>query len=331
MAVTLPSVQVGDLVRASEPTMVKYESADGKVVLYKPTDWQVTEGKTFGQGVYSVVVMEPYENAVALFMTLPVNQEIKDSVALPAKCIAALREESAHLQATNMNSVPDRERTMAELTLTDEGEKGIGHGYFFCTQSIGTFYLLPAESQVWDESRPTLTAIMANLAFAPQGAAAAQEQGQRLAGRIGEDIALCTMEYYEGSLGGGNLIPRLVGVLSPVEREFFSTFISVKGLGIRKGLRALSIPIVDVAGAIEAGNEKVLMTLAGIGRKMAQQIVAELKGKLEAFAFGAEPAARAAQTRLKPFQAEAIEILVAWGEKRNEAMELIELAGQRHA
>jgi Holliday junction DNA helicase RuvA len=150
-----------------------------------------------------------------------------------------------------------------------------------------------------------------------------------LAGRIGEDVSLCTMEYYEGSLGGGNLIPRLVGFLSPVEREFFSTFISVKGLGIRKGLRALSIPIADVAGAVEAGNEKVLMTLAGIGRKMAQQIVAELKGKLEAFAFGAEPA-RVAQTRLKPFQAEAIEILVAWGEKRNEAMELIELAGQRH-
>lgn len=151
-----------------------------------------------------------------------------------------------------------------------------------------------------------------------------------LAGRIGEDISLCTMEYYEGSLGGGNLIPRLVGFLSPVEREFFSTFISVKGLGIRKGLRALSIPIADVAGAVEAGNEKVLMTLAGIGRKMAQQIVAELKGKLEAFAFGAEPAARTAQTRLKPFQSEALEILVAWGEKRNEAMELIEQAGQRH-
>jgi Holliday junction DNA helicase RuvA len=137
------------------------------------------------------------------------------------------------------------------------------------------------------------------------------------------------MEYYEGSLGGGNLIPRLVGFLSPVEREFFSEFISVKGLGIRKGLRALSIPIADVAGAVEAGDEKMLMTLAGIGRKMAQQIVAELKGKLQAFAFGAEPA-RAVQTRLKPFQIEALEVLVAWGEKRAEAMELIEQTSAKH-
>ncbi len=150
-----------------------------------------------------------------------------------------------------------------------------------------------------------------------------------LAGQIGSDIVLCTMEYYEGSLGGGNLIPRMVGFLSPAEREFFTTFISVKGLGIRKGLRALSMPIQDIAAAIESGDEKMLMTLPGIGRRMAQQTVAELKGKLHAFALGAERAA-VAQTRFEPFQAEALEILIAWGEKRNEAIELIELAARKH-
>jgi Holliday junction DNA helicase RuvA len=149
-----------------------------------------------------------------------------------------------------------------------------------------------------------------------------------LSGLIGSDIALCTMEYYEGSLGGGNLIPRLVGFLSPTEREFFTTFISVKGMGIRKGLRALNIPIQAIAAAVESGDEKMLMTLPGIGRRMAQQTVAELKGKLQTFAVGAEPARVA--TQLKAFQVEALEVLVAWGEKRNEAMELIELASQKH-
>lgn len=150
-----------------------------------------------------------------------------------------------------------------------------------------------------------------------------------LAALIGSDIVLFTMEYYEGSLGGGNLIPRMIGFLDPAEREFFTTFISVKGMGIRKGLRALSLPIADIAAAVEAGDEKRLTSLPGIGRRMAQLIVAELKGKLEAFAFGAEPT-RAASTQLRPFQAEALEILIAWGEKRNEATELIELAGQKH-
>ncbi|MCU0913529.1 MAG: hypothetical protein MUC88_03070 [Planctomycetes bacterium] len=149
-----------------------------------------------------------------------------------------------------------------------------------------------------------------------------------LAGAIGTTIALHTMEYYEGSLGGGNLIPRLVGFLSPGEREFFTTFITVKGMGIRKGLRALSIPISDIAAAVENGDEKLLMSLPGIGRRMAQQTVAELKGKLQRFAVGAEPTRTA--TQFQAFQVQALEVLVAWGEKRNEAMELIELAAQKH-
>jgi holliday junction DNA helicase RuvA len=149
-----------------------------------------------------------------------------------------------------------------------------------------------------------------------------------LSGLIGSGISLCTMEYYEGSLGGGNLIPRLVGFLSPNEREFFTTFISVKGMGIKKGLKALCMPIATIAAAVESGDEKMLMTLPGIGRKMAQQTVAELKGKLLTFAVGAEPARLASQ--FKAFQVEAIEVLVAWGEKRNEAMELVELAGKKH-
>jgi len=34
--------------------------------------------------------------------------------------------------------------------------------------------------------------------------------------------------------------------------------------------------------------------------------------------------------RFKPFQAEALEVLIAWGEKRNETIEMIELASERH-
>jgi Holliday junction DNA helicase RuvA len=138
------------------------------------------------------------------------------------------------------------------------------------------------------------------------------------------------MEYYEGTPGGGNLIPRMIGFLNSGEREFFKKFISVKGMGIRKALRSLSIPISTVAGAVEDADEKTLMALDGVGKRMAQQIIAELKGKLQTFAIGAEGAGRA-EPKFKPFQAEALEILIAWGEKRNEAMEMIELACERHS
>jgi Holliday junction resolvasome RuvABC DNA-binding subunit len=60
-----------------------------------------------------------------------------------------------------------------------------------------------------------------------------------LADKIGSEIALCTTQYYEGSPGGGNLIPRMIGFLNNNERDFFSRFVSVKGIGIKKGLKSL--------------------------------------------------------------------------------------------
>lgn len=150
-----------------------------------------------------------------------------------------------------------------------------------------------------------------------------------LADKIGSDIALCTMEYYEGTPGGGSLVPRMVGFLNAGERDFFTKFTSVKGIGIKKGLRSLSVPIAAIAAAIEDGDDKMLMSLDGVGKRMAQQIIAELRGRLRHFAAGAELPGPA-QRGFKPHQAEALEILIAWGEKRTEATELIELACQRH-
>ncbi len=149
-----------------------------------------------------------------------------------------------------------------------------------------------------------------------------------LADKIGSDVALCTMEYFEGTPGGGNLIPRMVGFLNAGERDFFTKFTSVKGIGMKKALRSLSVPIAAIAAAIEEGDDKMLMALDGVGKRMAQQIIAELKGKLGSFAVGVEQAA--ARSAFKPFQAQALEILIAWGERRNDCIELIELACKKH-
>ena len=150
-----------------------------------------------------------------------------------------------------------------------------------------------------------------------------------LSDKTGTDITLCTMEYYEGTPAGGNLIPRMVGFLNSGERDFFTKFISVKGIGIKKGLRSLSIPIATIAAAIENGDDKMLCSLDGVGKRMAQQIIAELRGKLGTFAIGAE-LVRLTEVRFKPFQTEALEILIAWGEKRAESIELIELACKKY-
>jgi Holliday junction DNA helicase RuvA len=151
----------------------------------------------------------------------------------------------------------------------------------------------------------------------------------RLSGQVGSTVTFSTMEYYEGALGGGNLIPRMVGFLSKSERDFFGIYTNVKGMGIKKGLKSLAMPIERIAGAIESGDEKLLATLPGIGKKMAQMMIAELKGKLIAFA-ASQATSGKASAGFTTFQTEALEILIAWGEKRNEAMELVELACRRH-
>ena len=149
-----------------------------------------------------------------------------------------------------------------------------------------------------------------------------------LGNRIGQDITLCTMEYYEGTPTGGNLIPRMVGFLSQGEKTFFDKYTTVKGMGIKKGLKSLTVPIATIAAAIEAGDEKLLMSLPSVGKRLAQLIIAELKGKLGDFAIGA--AAPDTAPAFKRFQTEALEILIAWGEKRTEAMELVQLACKKH-
>ena len=152
-----------------------------------------------------------------------------------------------------------------------------------------------------------------------------------LANSISSDISLCTMEYFEGTPGRGNLIPRLIGFLTTGERDFFAKYTSVKGMGTKKGLKSLTIPIARIACAIEAGDEKMLISLPSVGKRLAQLIIAELKGKLEDFAISESAGGKAvSSSAFDAYQIEAMEILIAWGEKRNEMMEFIELACKRH-
>ena len=60
-----------------------------------------------------------------------------------------------------------------------------------------------------------------------------------LAAARGRRVTLHTLAFMEGNPNTGNLIPRLVGFPRPEEKLFFSRFITVKGMGIRKVLKAL--------------------------------------------------------------------------------------------
>ncbi|MEW6074112.1 MAG: zinc ribbon domain-containing protein [Planctomycetota bacterium] len=161
------------------PALERYASADGRLLCFKPRDWLVQEESGFaGAGSYRVALVEPEEAAVVLFATFPVIEEIPDSVALAARSLEAIGEEFEGWSVGRIESSPDRARTIAELNLVSEGQPGTGHAYFFLTDRLGTMFLLVARAEVWNEMRPLLTTVAANLAYAPGGVENVLREGQ---------------------------------------------------------------------------------------------------------------------------------------------------------
>jgi Holliday junction DNA helicase RuvA len=102
--------------------------------------------------------------------------------------------------------------------------------------------------------------------------------------KLGEPITFHTLFYIEGGAMAGRLIPRLVGFLSPIDREFFDIFCSVDGVGARKALRAMARPVRELARVIQDQDIKLLATFPGIGEATAERIVAKLRRKVGKFA-----------------------------------------------
>jgi Holliday junction resolvasome RuvABC DNA-binding subunit len=71
--------------------------------------------------------------------------------------------------------------------------------------------------------------------------------------------------------------------------------------------------------------------LPGIGSRAAELIVAELKGKMEDIALGAESAAGGDLADLTESQRDAMEIMLAWGDSRTDAERWLERAARVHA
>jgi Holliday junction DNA helicase RuvA len=145
---------------------------------------------------------------------------------------------------------------------------------------------------------------------------------------VGQEMTFHTIFYLEGDSSGGNIEPRLVGFLRPEDRSFFQLFITVKGIGPKKALRALILPTGEIAQAIESRDTRALCELPQIGKRMAELIVAELAGKVERFAAPSVRTGRptAPASKRTPAEEDAIAALVALGERRGDAEHLLDRA-----
>ena len=81
---------------------------------------------------------------------------------------------------------------------------------------------------------------------------------------------------------------RLYGFATHLEREWFRLLQSVQGVGAKVALAVLStLSPADLANAIALQDKAMVARAPGIGPKVAQRIVSELKSKAPAYAGGA--------------------------------------------
>ncbi len=117
----------------------------------------------------------------------------------------------------------------------------------------------------------------------------------------------------------------LYGFASTAERDWFRHLITVQGVGARVALAILSaLSPTELSGALAAGDKAVLGRASGVGPKLAQRIVTELKDRVGTLEFmGADGAAAASLggggDGLDPALGDAVSALVNLGYGRAEA------------
>lgn len=114
----------------------------------------------------------------------------------------------------------------------------------------------------------------------------------------------------------------LFGFLNMEDKEIYEILISVSGVGPKVGLAILSTvePNAFITAVI-SGDVKAITKAPGVGPKLAQRIILELKDKFKGY--GVEPSVAVEDVATTSYNNEAIEALTALGYTQNEAAKAV--------
>lgn len=115
---------------------------------------------------------------------------------------------------------------------------------------------------------------------------------------------------------------QLFGFLTSDEQEWFRLLTTVQGVGAKVALAILSVATPgDLVLSISAGDKAALTRAAGVGARLAERIVTELKSKVGKMpAGGATPAVRSVSSHAAAsVENDALQALAGLGFRRAEA------------
>lgn len=108
---------------------------------------------------------------------------------------------------------------------------------------------------------------------------------------------------------------QLFGFLEPGEKQLFLLLIGVAGIGPKLAVTILSgMPAEELARALREGDQARLLSIPGVGRKLAERMIVELKDKLMAM-----PSAEPGRADGSNLMRDAVSALVNLGYRQGEA------------
>jgi holliday junction DNA helicase RuvA len=118
---------------------------------------------------------------------------------------------------------------------------------------------------------------------------------------------------------------QLFGFLEPEEKQVFLLLNSVAGIGPKLAVTILSgIPADDLARALKEGDQARLISIPGVGKKLAERMVVELRDKAVAMPAQTVGAANGSQT-----MRDAVSALVNLGYRRADAEKSVREISQK--
>lgn len=139
--------------------------------------------------------------------------------------------------------------------------------------------------------------------------------------RMGSESAACHVFIHDYVREDAHT---LFGFATEPERGLFEMLLAVNGIGPKLALSALSgMSVRELKTAVVEGDAKRLSTISGVGKKMAERMVVELRDKLsrgealEAVAGAEAPSEEDARTR------DAVLALISLGYKQEAAQKMV--------
>jgi holliday junction DNA helicase RuvA len=117
----------------------------------------------------------------------------------------------------------------------------------------------------------------------------------------------------------------LFGFHTPEERDIFHLMLAVNGIGPKLAINILSgIAAGELLKAVSQGNLKRLMAIPGVGKKMAERIILELKDRVSKLLIPDTGIGSEMESNLDELREDALSALVNLGYKNQAAIDALD-------